>query len=201
VRFCTRTPEPDVLARLARESTEAYVERRRSNPAARWQWPRRDGLYEVVVAALRAMTVAHCSYCDGHPIDSVGEEQVDHFRPKSEFHHLVCAWTNLFLTCNACNRAKREQWDEALLKPDDAAYRFDDYFSYNFERHELEPNPFGSDEHRRRAAVTITILDLNRAGACVARKRAFAMIKQAASADRHHYGYRFLADFLDDVRR
>ncbi len=194
---CTRGAEPDVVARHGAQIGRDYAERRLATPGFRFQWPRRDGqsVFEVVRDALVEMTAGHCSYCDGHPIGATGTEAVDHFRPKSHaaFYELACAWSNLFLTCTACNHAKREQWDEALLRPDDADFAFERYFEYRFDSGELQPATAAGPDEQRRARVTIEILQLNRPGACMARKRAVRSIRHAVAAgEPEDSGYRYL---------
>jgi uncharacterized protein (TIGR02646 family) len=176
---CPRSDEPELLARHGAAIAGEYVERRRAQPAAEFRWPRRESqsLLEVVRAALVAMTANHCSYCDGHPLGATDVPAVDHFRPKGRevFYGLVCTWTNLYLSCSACNKAKREQWDDALLHPDAPDYRFERYFEFRFETGELQPAPAASTDEQQRARCTIKIFDLNRADACQVRKRAYTV--------------------------
>lgn len=141
------------------------------------------------------MTAGHCSYCDSHPLDATGVETVDHFRPKSrvEFYELVCEWTNLFVTCTACNHAKGEQWDEELLRPDDLGFAFERYFEYRAESGELQPSAAASPEEQQRARTTIDILQLNRAGTCKSRKRMLQFAREADDAgDIDDWPYRYL---------
>lgn len=193
---CPRGPAPELLAREGLQIGRDYAARRRETPSYRFQWPHRDGrsLLAVVREALVAMTAGHCSYCDGHPLDATGAETVDHFRPKGHaaFHELVCSWTNLFLTCTACNHAKREQWDEALLRPDDLEYRFERYFEYRFDSGKLEPAAAASPEDQRRARVTIDMFDLNRPGACTSRKRIVKQLGRVLDDGIDSWAYRFL---------
>jgi uncharacterized protein (TIGR02646 family) len=137
------------------------------------------------------MTAEHCSYCDACPIDGTGEETIDHFRPKGrpEFYELVCEWSNLFLACSACNNAKQNQWDEALLRPDDPDFGFERYFEYHHDSGRLLPSTTASPEDQERARRTIEIFDLNRRGACSNRRRTVEWIKRRSpEVD----GYRFL---------
>src|SRR3954463_13535083 len=108
---CSRGTEPEALANEGAQLGREYAERRRADRRFRFQW--RRSILEAVREALARMTDGGGSYCDGHPIDAMGAGAVDHFRPKSQsaFYELVCAWSNLFLTCTACNHAKGEQWD------------------------------------------------------------------------------------------
>jgi uncharacterized protein (TIGR02646 family) len=194
---CARGPAPGLLQQHGEQIGLDYAQRRRDNPSYRYQWPQRDGqpLYDVAQVALRAMTDDRCSYCDFHPIDAASEEQIDHFCPKSlpQFYQLVCAWTNLFLTCSACNKAKLDAWDELLLRPDADDYTFERYFEYDFQSGKLHPNGAASPGDQARAARTIEILDLNRDGRCTMRKRTVRHIQQATSQDeRTDVAYRFL---------
>lgn len=194
---CLRGEEPGLLARYGPEIARKYVERRRAQPAAEFRWPQRknQSLLEVVRVALVVMTANHCSYCDGHPLGATDVPAVDHFRPKGreEFYEKVCTWSNLFLSCSACNKAKREQWDDALLHPDAFDYRFERYFEFRPESGELQPAAMASADEQQRARRTIEILQLNREQACQCRKRAFRDIRRAAaSGDPLDYGYRFL---------
>jgi len=194
---CTRGREPELLARDGTQIGRAYAARRRETPGYQFQWPEREGrsLLAIVREALTLMTTGHCSYCDGHPLDATGIETVDHFRPKSrpEFYELVCTWTNLFLTCTACNQAKREQWDDALLRPDDLEYRFERYFEYRDDSGKLEPAATASAEEQQRAQRTIDIFDLNRVGACVNRKRTVRLLRHFAGTDQlDDCAYRYL---------
>jgi uncharacterized protein (TIGR02646 family) len=201
---CLRGAEPELLAREGAQIGRDYAEKRRGTPGFRFQWPRRGGqsVLDVVRAALTAMTAGHCSYCDGHPIDATGTETVDHFRPKGhpEFYELVCAWTNLFLTCSACNHAKGEQWDEALLRPDDLVFSFERYFEYRFDSGELHPAAAATSDEQVRARRTIEILDLNRNGACMSRKRLVNSIIHATAPHGLEDGaYRYLIPLCRDV--
>lgn len=114
-------------------------------------------------------------------------------KSREEFYELVCAWENLFLICTSCNGAKQDQWESALLRPDDQGYAFGRYFLFNFNTGELEPAPDISDDDRQRARRTIEILDLNRTGACKARLAAVKTIRRRESDDElADVAYRFL---------
>ena len=192
-----RGEAPELLVKYGPEITENYVAKRHENPSHRFQWPQRENqsLYRVVYDALKGAGEPYCAYCDGFPMSDTGQEQIDHFRPKSraEFYELVCSWENLFLICSACNLAKREKWDEALLKPDEPAYDFFDFFSYETDTGKLNPNAGASENKRHRARRTIEILDLNRSGACISRMRQVKwMMKASNKDDLADFGYRFL---------
>jgi uncharacterized protein (TIGR02646 family) len=194
---CRRGPAPELLADHGPAIGAEYARRRREDPKYRFQWPQRGGLklYEVARAALAEMTAHRCSYCDGYPLNATGKDEIDHFCPKTHeaFYELVCAWENLFLICTRCNAAKHDQWEPALLRPDDSAYTFDRYFLFNFETGELEPAPDIAADDRHRALRTIEVLELNRTGACKARLTAVKTIRRRESDDElADVAYRFL---------
>jgi len=194
MRPCTRGEEPDLLARYRAELTRDYVTRRSANPRARFEWRQREGrsLLEVVREAVAVMTDDHCSYCDGHPINDTGEATVDHLRPKALFSELAYTWTNLFLTCSACNHAKGERWDELLLRPDDPDFRFERYFECDFATGELAPAPTASPDEQARARRTIEILRLNRADTCKSRLRTLRWLRHISSDGDRDLAYRYL---------
>ena len=194
---CFRGPAPALLHEYGNEIAQEYITKRSENPAHKFRWPQRSGqsLYKVAYAALVDMSELRCAYCDGHPIDATGEEQIDHFRPKSrkEFYGLVCSWDNLFLICSACNKAKLSKWDEALLRPDEQGFAFSRYFSYRTDTGKLEPNAAASRLDQHRAEQTIKIFGLNRAGACTMRQWTVKSIQRVESQiELDDLGYRYL---------
>lgn len=199
---CHRPEAPPLLTEHGDAVGRDYAERRARDPSARFDWPVRGGrsLRDVVREALLPMTLGRCSYCDAYPLGASGKKELDHFRPKSrpEFYGLVCAWTNLFLACTACNGAKREQWDEALLRPDAEEFRFDRYFYYEPSTGRLIPTPGATPEDRHRATRTIDILDLNSGDRCLARRVAAQSIRRASTEELADVGYRYLIALVRD---
>lgn len=198
---CERGNAPELLRTHCDSISGDYIARRLENPAYRFQWPQRNGqsLYEVVRLALAVMTDGRCAYCDGYPIGAMGEEQIDHFRPKSrqEFYHLVCEWTNLFLICSACNKAKLQQWDDMLLRPDHPHFAFDRYFIYLTDSGMIGPNPAALPDEQESATRTIRLFSLNRPDACILRRQMVRMIlNTTAEEDLLDIGYRYLIDIV-----
>ena len=196
---CQRADAPELLAKYCNEITQQYIERRRATPTVPFDWPQREGLSlrTVVRSALEGMTQGHCAYCDLYP-NPGGNDEIDHFRPKTreEFYHLVCEWSNLFLICTACNKAKGSKWDEALLRPDESGYAFSKYFSYRTDTAELEPNVAATVADQQRAQRTIQIFGLNRPSACTQRRKEIRHILNAKSVeDLVDIGYRYLIPF------
>ncbi len=197
-----RGPAPDLLNRYGREIAQDYVEKKTANPKHQFQWPQREdrSVYSETRQALRELTVGHCSYCDGYPVDESGEEQVDHFKPKSrpEFFELVGDWKNLFFACCACNKAKLAQWEEALLRPDSDDFEFERYFIFESDSGKLAPNPTVGPADQHRALRTIEILGLNRPGLCTGRRRTAKSLLTCSKNDINDWGYRFLIPICRD---
>src|SRR5438046_10063289 len=82
---------------------------RRSNPPSYTDFQRYKPL-------LRADFSYRCAYCLLHEGDELAggfhHFQIDHFRPKSHpaFKHLISNYSNLYYSCQWCNRAKWETW-------------------------------------------------------------------------------------------
>jgi uncharacterized protein (TIGR02646 family) len=172
MRPFTRGAAPDVLNDVS-ANVAAYTVRRKTTPKTQFEWPQRDGesILPRLREALATLTDRRCSYCDGYPIGDHGEEQVDHFRPKSRFPEYVLEWSNLYFSCTGCNglNAKADQWDERLLRPDEPGFTFERYFDFNFVNGELRPNPSATPDDRERAVETIRILKLCRPQLCIGR--------------------------------
>jgi uncharacterized protein (TIGR02646 family) len=197
VNPCIRGVQPDLLQRFGAEISANYHTKKSTDKLYQFRWPKRENqsLYNIVRSELALMTNSHCAYCDGYPITSTGEEQIDHFRPKSrkEFYGLVCDWDNLYLICSACNKAKLAKWNKLLLKPDMPGYEFTLYFSYRTDTGQLIPNKAATSDKQLRAKITIKILDLNRSGARIARRRMIKSLLATFSVeDLNDLDYRFL---------
>ena len=159
MRKLTRTAAPDCLQCNAVKWADDYVKSRANNPKLKFSW--RDNVcYQAIRSALTRMTQQHCAFCDG-PIGSESRKTVEHFRPKSQFPELAFAWDNLFPCCDVCQSIKREQYDEALLKPDALDYIFHHYFTVNYHTGEIEPSPHADATAQHRAKITLGLYGLN----------------------------------------
>lgn len=73
----------------------------------------RDGC----ISALKTLYHKKCAYCEGNPLAN-GTFRIDHFRPKKGvkyethrgYYWLGYEWSNLILSCEACNTAKSNQF-------------------------------------------------------------------------------------------
>lgn len=61
---------------------------------------------------LRRDFLARCAYCERTEGYLGGDEafEVEHFRPRSKFPDLICAYGNLYYVCRKCNAHKSETW-------------------------------------------------------------------------------------------
>ncbi|MDB5319423.1 MAG: hypothetical protein JWN40_1054 [Phycisphaerales bacterium] len=119
----------------------------------------------IALDELRSQTAAHCSFCDGFPVDGVSNETIEHFRPKcvGRFPQHAYTWRNLYYCCNACQTAKGEQWDDGLLAPDEAGYAFSHYFEFDFTTGAIRPAHGLDEAAAQRAEVTISLYGLDTA--------------------------------------
>jgi uncharacterized protein (TIGR02646 family) len=119
-----------------------------------------------VRGTLALQTAKHCAFCDRWPLDPL---EIEHLRPKIAFPTHAFEWSNLYGSCRGCNGAKRERFDEDVLRADDPSYTFDRFFEIS-STYELQPNPAASAADQRRACVTIDLYKLNRSALIQARK-------------------------------
>jgi uncharacterized protein (TIGR02646 family) len=173
MRRFNRGEPPDFLIRRWRYWGNRYRNNRQKNHAFTFQWPLYDGqpINHLLKPLLAKLTNVHCSFCDSYPIPTK-EESIDHFKPKSKpaYYGLVCQWENLYYCCQNCQRYKREQYNQFLLRPDDINYSFDTYFIYSFASHEIAANPVLTPSLKRKAETTIKVFGLNDVGRIAARR-------------------------------
>ena len=150
-----RGPEPDGLSELDRQYTPGwvrfYVQREGTLPT--------DSHWRKYIDTLKDVFGGFCAYCE-----EIDRGEVDHFRPKSKFPHLVYTWANYVFACHDCNRAKYKRWplagyiDPCAVSWDDQPgrwFQFDTVAAFVKPREDLE------GEDRKRAVVTIRDLKLN----------------------------------------
>ncbi len=174
MRKLLREPEPEVLKNKGASWTESWRSRKSADRSAQFVWPQYENqrLNHLLLPALRRQTQDHCSFCDGYPVETVSDDTIEHFHPKSDVRFLDSAfsWDNLFYACSKCQRSKAEKFEEALLKPDGADYCFSDFFIWDFSTGRLEPNPRAASAAQQRATVTIGMFGLNDHGRPTARR-------------------------------
>lgn len=205
-----RAIEPNVF-----RSSAAKVERQRAarffDPAAQSKRAQRrfdfhEDLWQKAGADLRHLFRNKCAYCET-PIDKNGETLIDHFRPltnakdlngsSSRVHYwwLAYEWSNLYLVCAACQKAKATQFpvehdrakadttgqalsSEGALLLDPCGDEPDAYV--HFDAGYAKPRPLGKQASRNtRAEITIEVLALNRKE--LVRDRAIEMEKVEAA--------------------
>ena len=191
-----RLPAPDFLARNWERWGAEYATRKAEDPAARFSWskPGHREMNHQIMPDLKTQTDKHCSYCDFYP-SRRGDDTIDHFKPKGDerFYRLAYQWENLYACCWHCQKAKAEQFDEALLRPDDSGYSFGRYFVFNAATGEIQPKPDAPEADKHRADLTIRLLDINHEGQRVARKRMWELHEaQGDRASLDDYAFRFL---------
>jgi uncharacterized protein (TIGR02646 family) len=171
------------MIKLNRSSTPAWLQtlwfklgikfqiNRLKNPGFKFQWAQVNGMdtAELLRVDLLTMSNHHCCFCDAHPMESMIEDTIEHFKPKSKYPLEAYAWENLFIACPTCQK-KKEKFNYKLLKPDAPNYNFNKYFIYNALTGEVEPNPGADWENQERAWETIFLYKLNDYGRPATRK-------------------------------
>ena len=100
-----------------------------------------------------------CAYCEEF---TPGE--VDHFRPKNRFPHLVYSWSNWLFACHDCNQAKSDSWPAAgFVDPcaTSASDRPEYYFTFDALTGFMRPHESLCTRRRQMAGETIRALRLN----------------------------------------
>lgn len=103
-----------------------------------------------------------CAYCLLTELFAGGPEnfELDHFRPKSLFPHLLNNFLNIYYSCHPCNHTKSRKWPSPKLE--EGGYSFVDLCSDDFEMH-FEALPNGEWQGRTNPGrYTIDALRLNR---------------------------------------
>jgi 5-methylcytosine-specific restriction endonuclease McrA len=188
LRKLSRPAAPECLSQNADTWANEFVAARQRNPGHTFSW-RSNNCYQALRYQLSAMTQSHCAFCDG-PLGTESRETVEHFRPKSRFPELAYHWPNLFPCCDVCQGNKLEKFDEALLKPDDQNYRFEDYFLVNYKTGALDALP----THAHRATVTTQLYGLNSEARKKARLREWEHYQRDPAPELDDYSYRFFLE-------
>ena len=165
MRKFSRSAEPEICTTHSAKWNDRWATLCRENSKAKFSWYVAEGktAREHLLPPLRKQTQEHCSFCDAFPVEGISNETIEHFRPKSRFYDQAYTWSNLYYCCDACQNAKREQWDDQLLHADAAEYFFSKYFEYDFTTGEIRPNPLANPEDQQRAAVTVRLYGLDSA--------------------------------------
>lgn len=199
-----RLPAPDFLTEKYKKWGIQYQKRRNENFNAIFFWTKHEGkrINLLLLPLLMKMTSilgeignAHCSFCDGFPVEPVSANSIEHFRPKSYFPLLAYAWENLFYCCSKCQESKMEDFDEKLLKPDVLGYSFVYYFQYDTKTGKIIPNPDRLEDDSyafQRAEKTIELYGLNEHGRPKARQRTIRQYRDSNNPISDEFPYRFI---------
>jgi len=162
MRKFTRSPAPEFLLEKWETWGQEWKRLRDANPAARFQWRTVEGekVNHKLLPDLKTQVQEHCSFCDNYPISPPSLDTVEHFRPKAFFPLEAYKWENLYYCCDCC-QGKGDDFDEALLRPDQEDYAFDRFFRWDYTRGTLEANERASAEDQHRARVTLNLYRLN----------------------------------------
>ena len=198
MRKQTRPEPPELFVRHREKWTQQWINLRKENPSAKFPWYQADKqtAYENLLPVLKTMNQEHCAFCDGFPVDAVSNETIEHFQPKSDprFEANAYEWANLFYCCDTCQREKRSQWDDALLRPDADDYTCQRYFRFDYFTGQMTPNPMATETEQVGATATIRLYGLDTSARRRARRRVLDMWQQNTKMHIDEFAYR---DFLE----
>ena len=147
---------------------------------------------QILLPLLQDITKFHCSFCDiKEVVRGVQEPTIEHFRPSSKYPLLSHFWHNLFLCCYSCQKAKMDDFDKNLLKPDRTDYSFDDYFIIDWETGEIIEKFNSPDPRYIKANKTIELYGLNTGGRPKARLRELKHFNNDPNPNIDEYSYRY----------
>ena len=102
-------------------------------------WSSSDKLYDLLKHELSLLTKAHCSFCDGFPLNNTSKTTIEHYYPKSIYKEKTYEWENLFLACDKCQSfAHSDNPFQKTLKMDEIDYFFESYFWFDAESGEVK---------------------------------------------------------------
>ena len=168
-----RPQEPEELRAQRSALTRDFVKEHRTTgktPSCAWPKVRNAaGEPTTLQKLLSEHTGQHCNYCDSL-MGYSSRDTIDHFLPKKHFPCLAYLWSNLYLSCDGCQR-KGTRYDKRALRPDEPDYSFSRYFRYRFDGTLCVIATDKTD--RERAEITLAVLDLNDAELVNDRCKAF----------------------------
>ncbi len=200
-----RLPAPEFLTTKYKNWGKRFKEQKDENASAIFSWTQHQGqrINLLLLPILMEMTSmlgekenAHCSFCDGFPVEPVSANSIEHFKPKSQFPRLAYVWINLFYCCSKCQESKLENFDRKLLKPDVSSYSFEYFFQYNTKTGEIIPNLDRINYDLQRAEKTIELYGLNDHGRPKARQRTIRMFLDSNNPILDEFPYRFILTLL-----
>lgn len=96
---------------------------------------------KVILGPLVAMGRGKCAYCEGR-LGAQTYEQIEHYVAKTVEPAQAFLWTNLFPTCDRCNKPKGNRDHKGLLIKCDVEDA-EQYFHIKLSNGELQPDPRG----------------------------------------------------------
>ena len=155
MHWVDRGPEPARLAEIRLRRTQRWVSHYTDGVGQKptdADWRRFHEELRVVFSGL-------CAYCE-----EIDKGEIDHFKPKSDFPHLVYEWTNWVFACHNCNQSKLDKWlPGGYVYPcaEDLSEHPENFFAFNTLTGKLKPKADIYENKRQKAQKTIDDLCLN----------------------------------------
>ena len=155
MRAVNRGPEPAGLKAVRKRRTPRWVNYYRHGSGRKPT----DGDWRGFQPDVSKVFFDLCAYCEEYC-----KGDVDHFRPKARYPHLVYEWTNWVLACPTCNNSKSDKWPSGGYVDPCARTRRaqpEAYFVFDTHIYHIVPRPGLSPRRRKKAEQMIADLKLN----------------------------------------
>jgi len=135
-----------------------------------------SGGYRSFRTFIREDFTRQCAYCLLSELWAGGKEnfELDHFRPKSRFPHLMNDFYNIYYSCHPCNQMKRDTWPPVELEG--RGVTLVDLCKDEFPAHFLVSDAGEWNGVTESGGYTIEVLRLNRKHLVTVRRLLFELI-------------------------
>ncbi len=204
----TKVEKPDCLTDNDKKWTLDWKTRIKEGKKFTWHNYKTMDCQKTISKALSQITNSHCSYCGIYKLERGRiTPTIDHFKPKSIYPDLSFEWSNLFISCNECQKYKgsffpnnKEQnfrgnfYPKNIepLKPDDKDYFFDYWFQIDWRSNKILPNEIRTKDEQKKALITINFFCLNEDGRPEAREE--ELLKYTKTQDINIFSYVFFLE-------
>ena len=149
MHWVDRGPEPAGLKKIRSVHTPPWVRYYKTKVGRKPT----DSYWLRYRADIESVFQGLCAYCEVRD----GRE-VDHFRPKSKFPHMVYSWSNWLLACHGCNHSKGSKWPVGGYVDPCTSSKLDSpeqYFIFDTKTGSILPNGSLTTRKRQKAQRTI----------------------------------------------
>jgi len=149
----TRRPKPNVFDERVRKPGKKYL---KQNPHPSSAQFKTHAYWTRIEQELRGAYGGICAYMGNYVFPCTGNQNVEHFKPKSKYPHLSYDWNNYRFVCSRLNGGKGDYTDVV-----DPFTLTDGWFILEFSTLMVKPCPNLTPAQRKKVDATISRLQLN----------------------------------------